>query len=64
MLYLHSFLCPPLAILLCGKPFQAIFSILFCLLYWIPGVIWALIVVSNHKATSRKGKNTIIINSY
>ena len=53
MLYLFALLLPPLAVLLCGKPFQAILNIILCLLLWIPGVIHALLVVNAHHADRR-----------
>jgi uncharacterized membrane protein YqaE (UPF0057 family) len=52
MRYLIAFFCPPLAILLCGKPIQAIICIPLCLAYF-PAVLWALLVVSSHKADLR-----------
>ena len=48
MLYILAIVCPPLAILLCGKPFQAIFSIVATLFFWVPGVLWAFFVVSDY----------------
>jgi uncharacterized membrane protein YqaE (UPF0057 family) len=53
MLYLLAVVLPPLAVLLCGKPFQALLSIPLCLMGWAPGVIHALFVVSNHYADQR-----------
>jgi uncharacterized membrane protein YqaE (UPF0057 family) len=53
MRYLLAFLFPPLAVLLCGKPFQAIASILFTAFFWMPGVIHALIVIAEVKADKR-----------
>jgi uncharacterized membrane protein YqaE (UPF0057 family) len=53
MRYLLAFLFPPLAVLLCGKPFQAIANILFTAGWWMPGVIHALIVISEVKADKR-----------
>jgi uncharacterized membrane protein YqaE (UPF0057 family) len=53
MLYLLAVVLPPLAVLLCGKPFQALLSIPLSLLGWAPGVIHALFVVSNHYADKR-----------
>ncbi len=54
MRFLLAFLCPPLAVLLCGRPFLAIVSVpLTILLFWIPGTIFALFVVANHKAEKR-----------
>jgi uncharacterized membrane protein YqaE (UPF0057 family) len=53
MLYLVAVVLPPLAVLLCGKPFQALLSIPLTLLGWAPGVIHALFVVNNHYADER-----------
>lgn len=52
-MYLIAVLMPPLAVLLCGKPFQALISIPLTLLFWIPGLIHALMVVSEYKADAR-----------
>lgn len=53
MLYLLAVVFPPLAVLLSGKPFQALLSIPLTLLVWIPGVLHALFVVNNHYADER-----------
>lgn len=53
MLYLLAILLPPLAVLLCGKPFQSLLSIGLTLMFWIPGVIHAMLVVSSHHADQR-----------
>ena len=53
MLYLLAVVLPPLAVLLCGKPFQALLSIPLSLLGWAPGVIHALFVVTNHYEDQR-----------
>lgn len=53
MRYLIAILLPPLAVFLCGKPFQALFNILLTLLFWIPGVVHALFVVHSHLADKR-----------
>jgi uncharacterized membrane protein YqaE (UPF0057 family) len=53
MLYLLAFLIPPLAVLLCGKPIQAILSLILTVLGWVPGVIHALFVVHNHYEDQR-----------
>jgi uncharacterized membrane protein YqaE (UPF0057 family) len=51
--YVLAILLPPLAILLCGKPFQAIVNIPLCLLFWIPGMLHALFVVNSYLADQR-----------
>ena len=53
MLYLFAILCPPLAVLFCGKPIQALLNFILCICLWIPGVIHACLVVSTHKAEQR-----------
>jgi uncharacterized membrane protein YqaE (UPF0057 family) len=53
MLYLLAIILPPLAVLLCGKPFQAILNLVLTLLGYVPGLIHALLVVSNHYADKR-----------
>jgi len=41
MLYLFAILIPPLGLLLCGKPFQAILSLVFWVLAWIFAIFGA-----------------------
>lgn len=50
MLMLCAILCPPLAVLLCGKWVQGlILNPLFTLCFWVPGMIHALVVVNNYQ---------------
>ena len=51
-MYLIALLCPPLAIFLSGKPFQAVLS-LFIFPFYFPCALWALLVVSARKADLR-----------
>lgn len=53
VLYLVAILLPPLAVLIAGKPFQAVLNFVLTLLLWVPGVIHALFVVHNHYADKR-----------
>ena len=53
MRYLLAIILPPVAVLMCGKPFQAILNVFLCAFYWIPGVIHAWIVVANWEANNR-----------
>lgn len=46
MRYLIAVLLPPLAVLLCGRPFQALLSIPLTIFFWIPGIVHALFVVN------------------
>ena len=57
-MYLLAILLPPLAVLLCGKPIQALLNLLLTLCFWIPGAIHAVLVVSERKADKRIRKQT------
>ena len=52
MLYLIALVFPPLALLLCGKPFQALICLPLCCFYF-PAALWAILVVANHNADRR-----------
>ena len=56
MLYLVAVLLPPLAVLLAGKPFQAILNLILTLMLYVPGLIHALFVVHNHYADKRQDR--------
>jgi len=47
MRYLVAILLPPLAVLLCGKPIQAILNVALTIAFYVPGLIHALFVVHN-----------------
>ncbi|MEF3312590.1 YqaE/Pmp3 family membrane protein [Paenibacillus sp. GYB004] len=55
MLYLLCFI-PPLAVLFCGKPGQALLNLILTLCLYVPGVIHAILVVNSHKADKRNQK--------
>lgn len=56
MIRLLCILCPPLAVLLVGKPLTALLNLGLTLLLWIPGVIHAWGVVTDAKADKRAKK--------
>ncbi|MGG0302290.1 YqaE/Pmp3 family membrane protein [Bacillus albus] len=56
MMYLLAILLPPVAVLFCGKPFQAIINFILTLIFWVPGVIHAILVVHDKKADRRLRK--------
>ena len=56
--YLLAILCPPLAVLLCGKPIQALLNLLLSLLLYVPGLVHALMVVTERKADKRMDRQT------
>ena len=53
MRYFIAIVLPPLAVLLCGKPIQAILNLVLTLFFWVPGIVHALFVVADHKAEKR-----------
>ncbi|MCY4652816.1 MAG: YqaE/Pmp3 family membrane protein [Dehalococcoidia bacterium] len=56
MLYLLAIILPPVAVLIAGKPFQALINVGLCILLIIPGIIHALLVVHNHYADKRANR--------
>lgn len=56
MLYLLAIFLPPVAVLACGKVFQALLSIPLTLCFWVPGMLHALLVVSQHHADERTAR--------
>jgi len=70
MLYLVALLIPPLALLLAGKPFQAIISAVIWLLSWVLAIfgagfimwailaVWAIMVVRDHNTQKMLGGAT------
>jgi len=53
MRFLLAILLPPIAVLLCGRPFLAVLNLGLTLLGWIPGAIHACLVVNQHHADGR-----------
>ncbi len=51
--YLLAIILPPVAVLIKGKPGQALLNLLLTLCLWIPGVIHAILVVNNANAEKR-----------
>ena len=59
MHYLLAIILPPVAVLTAGfRPFSFILSVLLTLCFWIPGIIHAVLVVSECKADLRMDKQT------
>jgi uncharacterized membrane protein YqaE (UPF0057 family) len=53
VLYLLAIVLPPVAVLLTGKPVQALLNVLLTLCFWVPGVIHAMLVVGSAQADKR-----------
>ena len=47
MRYVLAILLPPVAVLMYGRPGQALLNVVLTLIAWLPGVVHALIVISN-----------------
>lgn len=56
MLYLLAVVLPPVAVLISGKPFQAILNFVLTLFFWFPGAIHAILVVKDRKDDKRLEK--------
>lgn len=56
MRYLLAIILPPVAVLVCGKPIQAILNLVLTLIFWIPGMIHALFVTHGYYADKRTDK--------
>jgi uncharacterized membrane protein YqaE (UPF0057 family) len=56
MLYLIAILLPPLAVLLTGRPLQALLNLFLTLLFYFPGMLHAILVVNEYKSDQRAKK--------
>ena len=61
ILYLIAIIFPPLAVLLAGKPVQAVLNLLLTLFFYVPGLIHAILVVHDKKADKRMKQQAAII---
>ena len=52
-MYLLAIILPPIAVLMAGKPVQFLLNILLTLCGGLPGMIHAIMVVSEYKADKR-----------
>lgn len=53
MIYILCIFLPPVAVLLVGKPIQALINLVLTLCFWVPGVVHAILVVNGAKADKR-----------
>ncbi len=56
MRYFLCIILPPLAVLTTGRVGAFILSIILTICFWIPGVIHAILIVSNYNADKRNEK--------
>jgi uncharacterized membrane protein YqaE (UPF0057 family) len=52
----QAFILPPVAVLLAGRPGQALLNIGLTLMAWVPGIVHALMVISDAKQDRRLKK--------
>lgn len=60
-MYFLAVILPPVAVLLTGKPIQALLNLLLTLLGWFPGAIHAVLVVKDKKDDKRMIKQAKLI---
>ncbi|MEX0936533.1 MAG: YqaE/Pmp3 family membrane protein [Pirellulales bacterium] len=53
MLWLLAILLPPVAVLFIGKPLSAVLNLLLTLMFFVPGMIHALVLVNEYKTDKR-----------
>ncbi len=53
MIYILCILLPPVAVLIKGKPIQALLNLVLTLCFWVPGVIHSIIVVHRANAAAK-----------
>ncbi|HZW68669.1 MAG TPA: YqaE/Pmp3 family membrane protein [Pseudogracilibacillus sp.] len=61
MMYLLAIVLPPLAVLLVGRPLQAVLNLILTLFFWLPGAIHAILLVHEKKADKRMKKQAKMI---
>ena len=56
MRYALAIFLPPVAVLMTGRAGSAFINLFLTLLFWVPGVLHAWLVISEHKADKRTDK--------
>ena len=64
MKYLVAIICPPLAVLMCGTPMQALVNLALTLCLWVPGIIHALFIVNRAMADERAGSTLHVMRKH
>ena len=63
MILFLCYFCPPLAVMLMGKPFSAVLNMFLTMcLFWIPGIKHALVCYADYKAEQQFGRVVNAIN--
>lgn len=53
MMWILAILLPPVAVLLVGKPIQALLNLVLTIIFYVPGMIHAILVVKESKDDKR-----------
>lgn len=61
MLYLLAVLLPPVAVILKGKPIQALLNLLLTICFYVPGIIHAWIVINGANKDKRMKQQAKLI---
>ena len=64
MRYLLAILLPPVAVLFCGRPLQALLNLVLTLCFWVPGAIHAVLVVNQNAEDERNERLIRAIEKY
>lgn len=64
MRYLLAILLPPIAVLTCGRPFQAILNLILTLCFWIPGAVHAALLVHQYEENKRAARIVQAVEQY
>lgn len=62
MLYFLAVICPPLAVLFCNRPGSFLINLILTLIFYIPGMIHAILIVADTKAEKRNREVVEAIN--
>lgn len=60
-MYLMAILFPPVAVIMCGKYWQALLNCLFVILFYVPAVVHAVLLVKEHKENERLEKQLNVL---
>lgn len=63
MILFLCYVCPPLAVLLMGRPFSAVMNCFFTMFLWVPGVGHALVCYADYKGGKHVKTITRAINN-
>ena len=63
MILFLCYVCPPLAVLLMGRPFSSVLNMFFTMFLWVPGVGHALVCYADYKADGSVRKVTRAIHN-